>query len=84
MKKKYSKVQSSTSERVYDYELPDGSNTVMITQVTKLYTSGLTLKQIGQKIGIRESVIRKTLIKAGITMRESHRYTSEERRSEKC
>jgi DNA-binding NarL/FixJ family response regulator len=47
-----------------------------IEQVKQLYASGLTLKQVGQQLGVCESTVRKTLIKAGVTKRRPHRYTS--------
>jgi DNA-binding transcriptional regulator LsrR (DeoR family) len=45
-----------------------------IVKAEQLYTDGLTLKQVGQELSICESVIRKTLLRAGVEMREPHRY----------
>jgi transposase-like protein len=50
-----------------------------VAKAKQLYADGLTLKQVGQQLGICESTVRKTLIKAGTTMREPHRYVSAKR-----
>jgi DNA-binding CsgD family transcriptional regulator len=45
-----------------------------IKQATELYATGLTLKAVGEQMSISVSTIRRTLIMAGIKMREPHRY----------
>jgi DNA-binding CsgD family transcriptional regulator len=50
-----------------------------IRQAKQLFADGLSLKQVGQQLGICESTIRKTLMRSGVPMRLPRRYTSEMR-----
>jgi len=45
-----------------------------IETAKQLYASGLTLKQVGQQMGITKSTIRVTLANAGVSMRKRHDY----------
>jgi DNA-directed RNA polymerase specialized sigma24 family protein len=46
-----------------------------IEEAVRLYAMGLSLKQVGQQMGICESTIRVTLRKAGVEMRKPRRYS---------
>jgi len=53
----------------------------MTEQATRLYASGLSLKGVGEHMGICESTIRKTLIKGGVVMRQPRKYTGKVERN---
>ncbi|MDR3315243.1 MAG: hypothetical protein LBS98_01975 [Coriobacteriales bacterium] len=46
-----------------------------IEEAKRLYATGLSLKQVGQEMGICESTVRATLTRAGVEMRKPHRYS---------
>lgn len=52
---------------------------VKTSEIIKLYNSGLSTKQIGEKLGLWKSSVGRRLIKAGINLRKSKDYSGETR-----
>lgn len=50
-----------------------------VEEAKRLYESGLTLRAIVKQFGVSECTVYRTLRRAGVGIRQSHRYTSEER-----
>jgi DNA-binding transcriptional regulator LsrR (DeoR family) len=51
-----------------------------IEKSKQLYESGLTLKTIGKRFGVSDRTVNRALKQAGVTIRQSYRYASKERR----
>jgi IS30 family transposase len=52
-----------------------------VEEAMRLYESGLTLRAIGEKFGVGESTVSRTLRRIGCKIRQPYRYASEEWRA---